>query len=201
MINIQIEELKLKRNNIINNLNEELEMSYKFYQDNCDESFKAIDYYYKFVLFSMYRSIEDLICLLVEERKINSNCKNFYKLICEKNIKSFFINNEFFQIIFDDINVINDNISYKEIYDYIVQFLLNKMNITLRDINEIKPSHSNKNDGVNISSFIQIYKDCAENRNKLMHGIDAQVNLTKNCIVNSLFIYSFLILILSKKLK
>lgn len=196
-LNITINELKNQKNNVHKYLEGELKLSYKLYNEHKEEDFEVEDHYFKFLLFSMYRAIEDLMKLVIEERKINSYSKPFYHLICKKNLKSYFITNDWFQIILDDLNVSEVKISYQDIFNYIKNSELSISNLTFSGINEVKPSGSNKNDNINIESLLQIYSDCHNNRNGIMHSITKNIDLTKEAIKNSFIVYSFLSLLLT----
>ena len=197
-MNTNISELKQQKLNINNNLENELKLSYKFYLEYRDTDFKVEDHYLKFILFSVYRSIESLIYLLVQERKFNSISKNFYQLICDNNIKAFFIKLPLLKTMFDDIQVNNISIKYIEIFESMKDGVLSNTSISVKKINDIKPSSSNKNDSINIEHFYLIYKDCCSNRNKIIHSITEPIDLTKNSIINAFVIYTFFDLILEK---
>lgn len=173
---------------------EELELSKKYYQKNLDDSFDLEDYYTKFVLFTIYRGIEDLIDLLLEERKINSISKDYYPIFIQY-IKSNFIDRNLLNVIINELSSL-ETITYNDVYEKIKNSELSHANIEINSVSKILPTKYNKNSEVDIDRFLANFSECRANRNKLLHSVIKSLDLTKNTVISAMFVYAYLLLII-----
>lgn len=169
---------------------EELNISHKFYLECIDEEFQNEDYYNKYVLFTLYRAIEDLVKLLIDERKINSNGKDLYNLL-QSYLKSNFIDPQLLKIILEEVYALN-NINYEMVYSYIVNNEVSSFTSIINNVNKIKPNNCNKTTLVSFEILSSNFSACRNNRNTLLHSVVIEkVDLSKRSIIEALFVYSY----------
>ncbi len=194
MMNIKIQEFKNQKDVIHCNFLAELRLNYQQYKGYKEEEFLAEDYYNKFLLFSIYRAIESLLRLLVEERKISSLNSKFYKLLFQ-NLKSHFISRNSLLLLLDDL--VSYQVTYQNIYDFMKSEAIFRDVFSIKSVNDIKIRVKSKDDFVYDDNFLQIYHECATNRNKLMHSNVSMIDLTFYSIKNAFVVYSYLYLLLN----
>ena len=186
-----IDELKNQKINIDNSLNKELNLNYSYYEKSKDTEFEAEDYYFKLCLFSLYRAIEEEIHIIIDYLKDNSKNKDFYGLLYKDSKKTYWIENNEFVVILNDLKKYRDKIINQKLIDEI-----NKIKYTQKLEKEEITRHG-LNDVVNIDFFTGKYSECKKNRNILMHQITLNdISLTKSSIINAMIIYSYLSLII-----
>lgn len=169
---------------------EELDISHKFCLEREEEEFENEDYYNKFVLFTLYRAIEDLVKLIIDERKINSSGKDLYSLV-QTHLNSNFIDNNLLKIILEEIQVLNI-INYDMVYSYIKDSEVSIFTSIISDITRIKPNKFSKNTLVSFEILSSHFSACRNNRNTLLHGVIIEnVDLSKRSIIEALFVYSY----------
>ena len=184
------EEILNKLEVIKRKVKEELDTSHKFCFERADEEFENEDYYNKFVLFTLYRAIEDLVKLIIEERKINSNGKDLYCLV-QSHLKSNFIDNNLLKIIFEEVQSL-DIINYEMVYSYIVNNEVSIFTSIITDISKIKPNKFSKTNLVSFEIISSHFSSCRNNRNTLLHSVVIEnVDLSKRSIIEALFVYSY----------
>ena len=169
---------------------EELDISQKFYLECIDEDFQNEDYYNKFVLFTLYRAIEDLVKLIIDERKMNSNSKDLYNLL-QTYLKSNFIDHQLLKIVLEEVSALN-NINYEMVYLYITNNEVASFTSIIKDINKIKPNNCNKTTLVSFEILSSNFLACRNNRNTILHSVVIEkVDLSKRSIIEALFVYSY----------
>lgn len=184
------EELLNKLEVIKRKVKEELDISNKFYIDRTDEEFEIEDYYNKFVLFTLYRAIEDLVKLIIEERKTNSDSKDLYCLV-QTYLKSNYIDNSLLKIIFEEEKSLN-MINYEMVYTYIIKNEISTFASIITDISKIKPNKYGKTDLISFDIISSHFSACKNNRNTLLHSVVTEnVDLSKRSIIEALFVYSY----------
>lgn len=193
------DELKHKLSIVDFKLSDELNSLKLIYSENKEDDCFDNDVYNKFFLFIFFRAIESIIQCIMEERKENSTSCKLYKLICDNNIKSYFINQELLNILLDELEFCSErilNITYIQIFESITQNGNFKFK-NLRNVSDIKPANSNKEDSFNRSDFTRMYCDCKKNRNMLMHSFYGNINLTRDYIINTVTVFYILRNVLS----
>jgi len=198
MMSIEIEKFQNRRQNIHKSLLEELRLNYRYYKDYQEVEFNADDNYSKFLLFSFYRAIESLLCLLVAERKKFSKSREFFEEIF-RNTKSYFLSGQQLSLILDDVE--ENKIAYQTIFE----FILSEQDIhdvfPIHSVNEVKRSTQRMKDSVHNGVLIQDHIDCLNNRNKLMHSNVESIHLTFDYIKKAVVVYSYLYLLFDQLLK
>jgi len=116
-MNTSIEALRNQKETIHRNLLAELKLNYRHYKEYEEQEFEEEDYYYKFLLFSIYRAIESMMRLFTEERKSHSENKQFYNVLFD-DLKSCFISREKLKLVLDDFA--SYKITYQDIFNFLV---------------------------------------------------------------------------------
>lgn len=175
---------------------EELDISHKFCLEYEEEEFENEDYYNKFVLFTLYRAIEDLVKLVIDERKINSCGKDLYSIV-QPHLNSNFIDNKLLKIILEEVQALN-TINYNMIYLYINDNEVSIFTSIINDISKIKPNKFSKTTLVSFEIISSHFSACRNNRNTLLHGVvNENVDLSKRSIVEALFVYSYFMVLIN----
>lgn len=187
-MNISIKELKNQKETIHRNFLAELQLNYRHYKENEEQEFEEEDYYYKFLLFSIYRAIESMLRLFTEERKALSKNKEFYNVLFD-DLKSCFISREKLKLVLDDF--LAYKVTYQDVYNLLTSCDIIKNTSSIKDISDIKPVRKAKEDNVYNEIFLQLYIECTKNRNKLMHSNVSDIDLTASSIRKAFIIYSY----------
>ncbi len=187
-------DITLRRENIKRKLLNELDVIKKCFLEN-DETFESKDNFNKFILFSMYRGIEDCINALIEERIKNGPSKKYCEIINDK-LQSKFIDSVFLELMIKEITNLS-SIKYSDIMTYINENELSTYKTVINDINDITNYKHKATDVADCEFFIEKYNNCKSNRNRIMHSVVANgLNTSRNAVIYSFIVYAYLMLVL-----
>ncbi len=161
---------------------------------NQENDLEELDNYNKYILMSFYRAIENLIEILFDNRIKMSDAKYLYQVIYEKITSNYIDPSLLKHILLEKLN--NRLITYNDIWNYINDNNLMCINIEIKK-EDVKKQKYKMEDNFTIEEFIELYKNCKTNRNKIMHNIiKKDENLSNRIVIESLVVYAYISIVI-----
>lgn len=191
-----VESFITQRESVSAKLLSEISVINKCFSDSADE-FEDEDNYNKFILFSVYRGIEDCIELIFADRICNSVSKEYIQMI-KPRFSSNFIDWNVLNALVNEYGSITV-ITYRDLYDYIKTSELSIIKSKINSVSDITNSRYKACDVVNFGFISDKYNYSKNNRNKLLHSLIKSSDYSRIAVIYALIVYSYFMLLLDEK--